>query len=191
MVKNTPLSPFAINDSLPFDKETENMHPAAFTGQKGNRLTKPEGKTYHYVVFSIENQRYALPLECVLRALRMVAIAPVPEMPDCILGVINMAGRIIPVINLRYFLNKTNRESELNDRILILRIKEQMLAVVVDEILGIPEFASEFVEPPNPAFSNSSVVSAIIRDNDSFLMVIDAYYILSEVSKEGFGGKKP
>ncbi|MEI6155016.1 MAG: chemotaxis protein CheW, partial [Deltaproteobacteria bacterium] len=103
------------------------MHPATFSGQKETRLSRPGGAHY-YVIFRIDSQHYALPLDHVARALRMVAITPVPEMPEWVSGIINMAGQTLPVLNLRYLFDQKNKDPELQDRMLILQVQEQTMA---------------------------------------------------------------
>ena len=53
------------------------------------------------VVFLVDGQRYALPLSAVDRAVRAVAVTPLPEMPPQVLGAINVHGRVLPVLSLR------------------------------------------------------------------------------------------
>ena len=53
------------------------------------------------VVFSLDDQRYALPLARVHRCIRVVAITPLPEAPAIVLGIIDLGGAVIPVINIR------------------------------------------------------------------------------------------
>ncbi|MDB6169570.1 MAG: chemotaxis protein CheW, partial [Verrucomicrobia bacterium] len=53
------------------------------------------------VVFRLDAQRYALSLTAVDRIARAVEITPLPNAPDIVLGVINVSGRVLPVLNLR------------------------------------------------------------------------------------------
>jgi purine-binding chemotaxis protein CheW len=57
-------------------------------------------QTQKLVVFTLDEQHYALHLVAVERAVRMVEIALLPKAPKIVLGVINVQGRIIPVVNL-------------------------------------------------------------------------------------------
>jgi purine-binding chemotaxis protein CheW len=53
------------------------------------------------VVFTLDARRYAVPLSTVERIIRAVEITPLPQAPEIVLGVINVQGRIIPVVNTR------------------------------------------------------------------------------------------
>ena len=55
----------------------------------------------HIVVFTLDEQRYALHLLAVERVVRAVEVTALPEAPEIVLGVVNVKGRIVPVINVR------------------------------------------------------------------------------------------
>ena len=156
------------------------MHPALISWQKDRQLSPVQDKSHHYVLFRIARQNYALPLVEVIRVLRMVAITPVPEMPDWLSGVINMAGQTIAVIDLRRLLGQKSKEPELQDRLLIVASQQQTAAVSVDEVLSIQEYTAAQIELPNPALSQSGVLAAIIRQDDAMIMVLDARRLFFE-----------
>jgi purine-binding chemotaxis protein CheW len=89
------------------------------------------------VLFRIEGQRYALRLGAVDRVIRAVAVTPVPEMPAFVLGVINLAGQILPVFSLRRCLGLPDRALRPADQFVIARTSRLAVAVVVDEVLGV------------------------------------------------------
>ncbi|KAF0158597.1 MAG: purine-binding chemotaxis protein CheW [Syntrophaceae bacterium] len=160
------------------------MHSALLSWQEKAQPPHAQGKSHHYVLFRIARQNYALPLIQVTRVLRMVAITPVPEMPDWLSGIINMAGQTITVIDLRCLLGQKSREPELQDRLLIIASQQQTVAVAVDEVLSIQEFTEAQVEPPSPALSQSRVLAAIIRQDDAMIMVLDAERLFFERLKK-------
>ncbi len=154
------------------------MHPTTLPWQKGTHPLSREETHRHYVLFTIERQHYALPLVHVVRALRMVALTPVPEAPEWIPGVINMAGKTVTAIDLRHLLRKKKRDPELQDRLLILDTKEQMVAVIVDEVLGILELTTEQLELPPPALSDSHALAATVRLEGTLVMVLETSRLL-------------
>lgn len=131
-----------------------------------------------YVVFCVDQQRYALPLEHVKRALRMVALTPVPDAPVWVNGVINMAGQVIPVIDLRQRLGHPQREPEIEDRLLVVQIQAQTVALVVDEVLQVLELALHQAAPPPPALALSRPLVATIQQAEGLILVLDAARLL-------------
>jgi purine-binding chemotaxis protein CheW len=156
------------------------MHPAAYSWQRAALQHQAKDKPGHYVLFRIDRQCYALPLDRVARALRMVALTPVPDMPAWALGMINMAGQTLPVIDLRYLFNQKSKEPELQDRLLVLQAKEQTIAIAVDEVLSVEEFTPEQIEPPSPALSHSRALAATIRHNNALVIILDIYRLIPE-----------
>jgi purine-binding chemotaxis protein CheW len=91
------------------------------------------------VLFRLEGQRYAVPLSAVVRVLRMVEVTPLPNTSAMVLGVINIQGRVIPVINLRRRLGLRERDVELSDELLVIQISGRTRALWVDEVLSVFE----------------------------------------------------
>ena len=78
-------------------------------------------KFHHLVVFSLDDQQYALLLPVVERVINAVAVTPLPEAPDIVLGVINIYGEIIPVMNIRKRFGLPEREIDIKDQLIISR----------------------------------------------------------------------
>src|SRR5688500_5027212 len=90
--------------------------------------------------FSLDEVRYALPLESVERVVRSVEITPLPDAPEVILGVINVRGRIIPVADIRSRFRLPPKDMTLEDKLIIARTARRSLAVVADEVSGVSEY---------------------------------------------------
>lgn len=66
-----------------------------------------------------------------------VAITPVPQLPPIIMGVVDVQGRIIPVINLRLKLGMPQREIALSDQLVIIQLEKRSVAFIVDQVADI------------------------------------------------------
>lgn len=99
------------------------------------------------VVFRLDDGRYGLRLETVERVIRLVEITRLPKAPDIVLGVINVHGRIVPVVDLRGRFGLPERSPELTDQLVIARMPRRSSALLVDAVDGIFEyFETEAVE---------------------------------------------
>jgi purine-binding chemotaxis protein CheW len=67
--------------------------------------TPAEATELPLVVFSLDEQRYSLALDRVRRTMRVVAITPLPKAPPIVLGIVDLGGVVIPVINIRQRFN--------------------------------------------------------------------------------------
>jgi len=85
-----------------------------------------------YLIFMLDEKRYAIGLSSVEKVIRAVEMNMLPEGQDLLLGLINMQGRIIPVINIRKYLYLQSHEMDINDRIIISRAFELTVAFIVD-----------------------------------------------------------
>ena len=90
-----------------------------------------------FVIFSLDEQRYALPLASVERVVRVVEITPLPKGPEIVLGLINVQGRIMPVVNIRRRFGLPERELSLSDQLIIAHTSRRPVALVADSVSGL------------------------------------------------------
>jgi len=76
-------------------------------------------ETLQLIVFTLDAQRYALHLSAVERAIRMVEITPLPKAPEIVIGVVNIHGAVIPVLNIRKRFRLPEREPDLGDQLIV------------------------------------------------------------------------
>jgi purine-binding chemotaxis protein CheW len=95
--------------------------------------------TNHLLVLTLDEQRYALPLSAVERVVRAVAVTPLPQAPEIVLGVVNVHGQLVPVVNLRKWFHLPQRDIELSDRFIIARTRRQPVIVIADAVTGVQE----------------------------------------------------
>ena len=105
----------------------------------GESKTKPlmlvsENDSQTLVLFRLGEQRYALSLGAVERVIRAVAVTPVPEAPAYVLGLINMAGQLLPVFSLRRCLGLPEQPVRPENQFVIARTARLTVAIVVDEV---------------------------------------------------------
>lgn len=132
-------------------------------------------KSWPYVVFRVDRQHYALPLDHVIRAVRMVAFTPVPDVPHSVLGIINMAGQMLPVIDLRFLFGQANKDPELQDILLIIQMQGQTAAIIVDEVLNVQEFTPKQVQAPPGAVPESRFVAGAVQQEDILILLLNDF----------------
>jgi len=140
---------------------------------------QPDGIDQQYVVFKINQHRYALPLRVITRALRMVAITPIPDAPLGVKGMINIAGHAAPAINLRLLFGFNDREPELSDRLLVLEAEGETVLLMVDEVIGVIEPDQSQFEPSTKRIAKSKYLVAMIQHPDGMIMVLDIIRLLA------------
>ncbi|MDU4960854.1 MAG: chemotaxis protein CheW [Sporomusaceae bacterium] len=131
------------------------------------------GQELQLVIFMLAKEEYGLPITKVQEINRMVPITRLPQTPDFMEGVINLRGRVIPVIDLRKRFQLA--EAVINDdtRIIIVDIGGQTLGIVVDAVTEVVRLPAGSVEPPPPTFVlDSQYVEGIGKLEDRLLILL-------------------
>ena len=131
------------------------------------------------VVFLVDGQRFALPLSSVERAVRAVEVTPLPEVPPKVQGAINVQGRVLPVISVRRWLARPDRELDPEDHLLVVHARTGRLVLLVDEVRGVAECE------PRPAAAAGEVpvgpgaVCQVFKLGEDLVLVPDLEEVLT------------
>lgn len=104
-----------------------------------------DGTTETWVIFQLDEQTYALHIWEVERIVRAVEVKPVPESPPHIRGVVNIQGRVLPVVDLRKRFGQPTRDIALDDHFIIASTSTASVVLPVDAALGSLEVSGGFV----------------------------------------------
>lgn len=104
------------------------------------------GHAKQYVILQLGNESYGVDIQSVQGIEKMVNIARVPQAPDCIKGVMNLRGEIIPVMSLRKRFDLEEKEYDDETRIVIIRIDDSQVGLIVDEVQEVIDLHEEEIE---------------------------------------------
>jgi purine-binding chemotaxis protein CheW len=130
--------------------------------------------------FRVEEGSYALDVARVERVLRAAEVTRLPDGPDIVCGLINIAGEIVPVIDMRRRLGLAARETEPSDRFILIRSSDKLVALRVDGVEGVVALTTQSisggdVSPP--------LAVAAADEEGSLVLIQDPEAILSEVDQ--------
>jgi len=131
------------------------------------------------VVFTLDENRYALYLSAVERVVRMVEITPLPKAPGIVLGVVNLQGRVIPVINMRRRFNLADREIELGDQLVIAHTPQRSVAFAADSVSSVIEYPKEKVVEAENILPGMEYVEGVVKLEDGMILIHDLDTFLS------------
>ena len=137
-----------------------------------------------YMTFRSGKEHYALKIQYVSEIIPFQAITAIPETEDYIKGLINLRGKILPVIDVRLRFNQA--PFEYNDRtcIIVIIVKGTMVGLVVEEIAEVVEISSENILPPPTIMRGDRVqnkyVYGIGRVGDTVKLLIDPDKLLND-----------
>jgi purine-binding chemotaxis protein CheW len=124
-----------------------------------------------YLIFNLENRRFALPIECVERIVRAAAVTPISNAPAHILGVVNVQGRVTPVIGMRKIYGLPDRELDIDDQFILVRTGQSALALVVDQVTGV-DSGTERELASTDTFAQGPGGLRVIADKEGELIIL-------------------
>lgn len=133
-----------------------------------------------YLTFQLDKEIYGIEIKNVIEIIGIQTITEVPELPDFMRGIINLRGKIIPVMDARLRFRKNFREY--NDRtcIIIISILDRTMGLIVDsvsEVVSIPE--TEIFAPPEITQTGSRLIRGVGKVNNEATMLLDCETILN------------
>ena len=139
-------------------------------------------ETLQLLVFTLDAQRYALHLSAVERAVLMIEITPLPKAPEIVIGVVNVHGTLVPVLNIRKRFRLSEREPDLGDQLIIARTAGRTVALVVDTVNDVVSLPSVEIVTPESILSQLEHLEGVVKLNDGmvFIQDLDAFLSLEE-----------
>jgi len=134
-----------------------------------------------YLTFLIGSDSYGIELRYVTEIIGIQPVTVVPELPDYIRGVINLRGRIIPIMDVRLRFRKPFREYDDRTCVIIVEMSGITMGLVVDsvaEVLSIPD--ENIVEPPEIQKNYNRYVQGIASAGDDVKLILDCNKILTD-----------
>ena len=112
-----------------------------------DNLTAAEGELLQLVSFVVGNEEFAVPILAVQEINRMMQITAVPQSPPFVEGVINLRGKIIPVIDLRKRFGLAVAEDTSDARIIVVEVAQRVIGFTVDRVNEVLRIAADIVDP--------------------------------------------
>lgn len=134
-----------------------------------------------YFVFRIDRQQYAVALSAVEKVIRAVELIHLPKSPEFVLGLLNMHGRIIPVINIRHLFQTPERRMKADDQIVISKIASRPIAFIVDKVEGVFEFSKSQIDIAGQILSGmEDCIKGVVKFNNTSAIIYDLDRLFSQ-----------
>ncbi|MBI4804131.1 MAG: chemotaxis protein CheW [Desulfovibrio sp.] len=142
---------------------------------------KQDAELMQLVTFSIGEEEFGVDILKVQEIIRMMEITKVPRAPEFVEGVINLRGKVIPIIDLRRRFGLSARGHDKHTRIIVIEINNMIVGFVVDSVSEVLRIPSSTVEPPPPVVSGmeSEYISGVGKLEDRLLILLDLDRLLS------------
>jgi len=128
-----------------------------------------------WVTFRLDDEKYGIDVMLVREVLRESEIAPVPGAPHYVLGIINLRGNVVPVIDTRRRFGLAPKAMDEDSRIIIVELAEQWVGMVVDavaEVMDVP--VSQVERTPDVGNDESSrFIQGVSRQEEELLILVE------------------
>lgn len=139
------------------------------------------GEVFQVVSFEIGPEEYAVDILEVQEIIRMVEITPVPKAPYFVEGVINLRGKVIPIIDLRLRFGLSAAERTKETRIVVVDVSRMILGLVVDSVSEVLRVPSDLIEsPPNGKQGGAEFHKGVGRIDGRLLIMLNLNRLLGQ-----------
>lgn len=134
------------------------------------------------VVFRLADEEFAVEVSSVEAIIKLQAITKVPHAPAHVVGVTNLRGNIVPVIDLKKRLNLPKTEPSADTRIIVALLQDAKVGMVVDSVSQVIEIEDSQIEP-TPQLSTSidtTFIRGIVKVEQLLVIMLDLTKIFSD-----------
>ncbi len=148
--------------------------------------TKTAGTEEQLVVFELTNEVYGVDIGLVQEIIRMTPITKLPKAPAFVEGVINLRGKVIPVMDLKKRFGLAGEAADRASRIVVFDTEGQTIGIVVDAVSEVLRVPAGAVEPPSPVATTveSDYVRGIAKLDARLIILLDLHKLFSWQEKQ-------
>jgi purine-binding chemotaxis protein CheW len=150
------------------------------TGGEMEKQTATSDELLQLVSFNIGEEEFGVDILRVQEINRTLAVTRVPNVPEYVDGVINLRGRVIPIVDLRRRFGMERREHDKNTRIIVVELSGQILGFVVDAVREVLRIPRSVTEPPPQLIGGvrEEYITAVGKLDDRLLILLDLDKVL-------------
>ena len=151
--------------------------------QKGAGGEVHDDDLLQLVTFRIGEEEFGVDILAVQEIIRLMQITMVPRAPEFIEGVINLRGKVIPVINMRTRFSKSQHQPDANTRIVVMELDQKIVGFLVDGVSEVLRIPANTVEDPPPVVAGigSEYIRGIGRLDNRLLILLDLDNLLGSI----------
>lgn len=142
-------------------------------------------ETGQYLTFELDEEVFALDISKVREVLDFTVVTKVPQTPDYMLGVINLRGSVVPVVDMRLKLGMARTEKSVNTCIIIVEIdlegEKTVLGALADSVQEVMDLDPDQIEPPPRIGTrlNTKFIQGMGKRDTRFLIILDIDKVFS------------
>jgi purine-binding chemotaxis protein CheW len=149
-----------------------------------------EDEVLQWVTFKLENEIYGINVMQVQEVLRYTEIAPVPGAPNYVIGIINLRGNVVTVIDTRVRFGLMPSEVSENSRIVIIEAEKQVIGILVDGVAEVVYLRSSEIDmaPSVGTDESAQFIQGVSNRDGELLILVDLNKFLSDEEWDELSG---
>ena len=154
------------------------------TSEKSSELTQ-------LVTFNLDHEEYGVDVLGVREIIRMPVITRIPNTPPYVEGVINLRGKVIPIISMRSRFTLENAEYNSRTRIMVMDVDGELMGFVVDAVSEVIRISASEIQPSPPVASGNieqECIAGVINHGERLLVVLELERMFSHEEKQLLSG---
>ncbi|GAB2665336.1 MULTISPECIES: chemotaxis protein CheW [Vibrio] len=146
------------------------------------RKENSNDEVLQWVTFQLEEETYGINVMQVREVLRYTEIAPVPGAPDYVLGIINLRGNVVTVIDTRSRFGLMEGEITDNTRIIVIESEHQVIGILVDSVAEVVYLRSSEIDttPSVGTDESAKFIQGVSNRDGKLLILVDLNKLLSD-----------
>jgi purine-binding chemotaxis protein CheW len=160
-------------------------HSLSFFAAPAQEQRAAAEATEHLVTFYLDREEYGMDVRQVQEIRRLTEITTVPRAPEFIRGVINLRGRILPVLDLKRKLGLGEVAESRAARIVVVRVRERLIGLMVDGASQVPKIPVSRIEPPPEEVveRGGDYIRGVAKLDDRLIILVDLERLLAHELK--------
>lgn len=134
-----------------------------------------------FLTFTLDDQEFGIEILRVQEIKNFTRVTPIPNMPSCIKGVMNLRGTIVPIVDLRIRFDMPTTQYSQFTVIIVVNVGTRIMGLVVDAVSDVLNVESNAIEPtPDLGSINISFISGLAKSGDRLVTLLDIEQLLND-----------
>ncbi len=134
-----------------------------------------------FLTFTLDDQDFGIEILRVQEIKNFTKVTPIPNTPDCIKGVMNLRGTIVPIVDLRKKFNMPSTEYSQFTVIIVVNVGDKIMGLIVDAVSDVLNVEGDAIEgAPDLGTIDTSFIKGLAKSGDRLVTLLDIERLLGE-----------
>ena len=146
-----------------------------------NQNNSADNELLQLVSFKLGNEEFGIEIAKVQEINRITSLTQLPNSPSYIEGIVNLRGKLVPIVNLRKKFGMTQKDASDKSRIIVVNVADKTLGFIVDEVTEVLRIPIKITEAPPEVLNGSKTdfITAVGKLNNKLIILLDVEKITS------------